>query len=56
MRIVARGGHKLLIFSKAAWGFRELNALLASTNRTASNSSAEKAKFMACIAALIPAI
>ena len=35
MRIVARGGQKCLMFSRAALRLRQLNALLASTKRTA---------------------
>jgi len=41
--MVARGGHRLLMFNKAAWWFKELNALHASTSNTASESSAENA-------------
>ena len=55
IRAVAMGEHRALTFLSAAWRFRELKALLASTNRTASHSLSLKARFMACIAASVPA-
>ena len=47
--LLAMGGHRALTFLSAA---RELKALLAST---ASHSLSMKARFMACIAASVPA-
>ena len=54
IRAVAMGSHRALTFLSAAWRFRELKAFLASTNRTAPHSLSVKARFMACIAALVP--
>ena len=55
MRAVAIEGQSALMFLRAAWRFSSLNALLASTSRTASQSGLLKAWFMACTAASAPA-
>ena len=38
LNIVVSGGHRLLMFWRTTWRFRELKALVASTRRTASVS------------------
>ena len=42
MRIGAKGGHILLVFSKVAWQFNELKVLVASAKRDSMVSSLEK--------------
>ena len=52
MAMIARAGHTLCMFLRAASLFRLLNTLLAPTNTATSSSS--KAMFIALIAASIP--
>ena len=56
IRMVEKGGQILLMLWRAACLLRELKALLASTNSTASFSSKAKADLAACTAASIPEI
>ena len=56
IKMVARGGQSVWILWRAAYLFRELNALLASTTSTASFSSDSRAVRTACTAASMPEI
>ena len=52
---MAIDGQMTLTFLRATWRFNELNALLASTSKTALLSGSLKAWFIACTAASVPA-
>ena len=55
MSVVAIDGQRTLMLLKASCRFKELKALLASTNKTASQFSSLNTIFMVCTAAFIPA-
>ena len=55
MSVVAIDGQRTLMFLKASCLFKELKALLASTNKTATQFSSLNTIFMVCTAASIPA-